>query len=525
MEQYSLFLRSMDRLEPQPVPGSEGAGNPFFSPDGLSIGYTTVMGPLKRAAVGGGTSVELAANTDGSGAFWSPDGYIYFSPKRGAGIVRIPEQGGDPEIVVPLREDLGDVDLRSPRLLPDGDAVLFVVQDGSGRNSIAVETLRTGVRRVLIEDGVSPHDALTGHLVFARADKILAVPFDIDNLVVERNPTIVVEGLQGGSTGPVAVGFSKFAVSDQGTLIYVDAANIATPVSQLVSVDRQGAFKPLIETPRRFWDPRWSPDGSRLAVAIYDEPRWDVWTHDLSRETLTRLTFGGRAGIRPLWSPDGTRLFFGGGPRSIGLNGGDEAKPSFSSPYVTIAASVSPDGRVLVDRQSRPETGWDIVFRRGGDGGDVEVYLDTAFDELHPLLSPDGRYLTYTSNESGRIEVFVDTFPNRSNKAQISNEGGTEPVWSRDGKELFYRNQSSMMRVSVTTEPDFTASKPSQLFEDNFLMGFIRQTANYDVSPDGERFVMLEGVEGTRGSGISVVLNWFEELKRLVPTRVSRERR
>ena len=393
MEQYSLFLRSMDRLEPEPepVPDSEGAGNPFFSPDGLSIGFTSVRGPLKRAAIGGGTSVELVRKTDRSGAFWAPDGYIYFSPQRGAGIARILDQGGGPEIVVPLREDLGDVDLRAPHVLPGGGSLLFVVRDRSGRDRIAVETLRSGERRVLIEDGSSPQYARSGHLVFARKDKILATRFDLNDLVVDGNPTVVVDGLIVGSRGPVAAGYNQFAVSDHGALIYIDDPNTAGQVSQIVSVDRQGAFTPLVETPRRFWNPRWSPRGDRLAVAIYDEQRWDLWTHDVSRETLTRLTFSGRVTFRPVWSPDGTRLFEG--TRSLDPNGGDEPKPLLSSPYVTIAASVSPDGDMLVYRQSRPETGWDIVFQRVGNGDDVEIYLDTPFDELHPGLSPDGRYL------------------------------------------------------------------------------------------------------------------------------------
>jgi Tol biopolymer transport system component len=333
----------------------------------------------------------------------------------------------------------------------------------------------------------------------------------------------VVDGLIAGSIGPVAAGYNQFAVSDHGALIYNDDPNTTAPVSQIVSVDQQGAFTSLVETPRRFWNPRWSPRGDRLAVAIYDEQRWDLWTHDVSRETLTRLTFSGRVTMRPVWSPDGTRLFEG--TRSLDPNGGDEPMLLLSSPYVTIAASVSPDGDMLVYRQSRPETGWDIVFQRVSNGDDVEIYLDTPFDELHPGLSPDGRYLTYTSNESGRIEVFVDTFPHRSSKVQISNEGGTEPVWSPDGSELFYRNENAMMRVSVTTEPEFAPSKPSLLFEGEYLLDFIRQTANYDVSPDGEKFVMLRGIEGTRGSQIAVVLNWFDELKRLVPTQVSSEPR
>ena len=230
--------------------------------------------------------MELAGNADqSSGAFWAHDGYIYFSPESGSGIARIPEQGGDPEIpeiVVPLRPDLGDVDLRSPHVLPGGDSLLFVVRDGSGRDSIAVETLPTGVRHVLIEDGVGPQYAPTGHLVFARANSILAAPFDIDTLVVEDNPTIVIDGLQN----------DKFAVSEQGTLIYVDAGNNATPYSQLVSVDRQGASTPLVETPRRFWDPRWSPEGDRLAVAI------------LSDESTPLLPFGHK-------TPKGSKGFAG----------------------------------------------------------------------------------------------------------------------------------------------------------------------------------------------------------------------
>ncbi len=355
MEQYSLFLRRLDRLDPELVPGSEGAGNPFFSPDGLSVGFSSIRGPLKRAAVGSGTSVELAPRTDNAGAFWGADGYIYFSPQRGAGIARMHEQGSDAEIVVPLRQDLGDTDLGSPHLLPGGDSVLFVARQASGRNTIAVQTLRTGERRTLIEDGNAPQYVPSGHLVFGRAGIILAVPFDLDNLLVNEPSTVVVDALTGGAIGR---GNNQFAISNHGTLLYVDDANSAAPISQLVSVDQRGTSVPLLESPRRFWGPRWSPSDNRLAVAIYDEQRWDLWAHDVARDTLTRLTFSGRSYFRPLWSPDGSRLFEG--TEALDPNAGGGATRLITSPHLTVAASASRDGETLVYRQSRPETGYSV---------------------------------------------------------------------------------------------------------------------------------------------------------------------
>jgi eukaryotic-like serine/threonine-protein kinase len=287
-----------------------------------------------------------------------------------------------------------------------------------------------------------------------------------------------------------------------------------------------------LATPARAYrGPRLSPDGRRVAVTI-EEQESQVWLYDLSRETLTRLTFGGNTNNNPSWTPDGKRIAFESskeGPLNVFwqlADGSGGLERLTTSEYVQVPHSWSPDGQLLAYIEVNPTTGYDIWMLRMGDPltGSAQVrktqpFLRTQFDEAVPRFSPDGRWLAYVSNESGQSEIYVQPYPGPGGKWQISTEGGKEPVWNPNGRELFYRTGDKMMAVEIATQPSFSVGKARMLFEGRYRPTPVT-SPNYDVSPDGQRFLMLKPSESVEAAPtqISVVLNWFEELKRRVPT-------
>ncbi len=314
-------------------------------------------------------------------------------------------------------------------------------------------------------------------------------------------------------------GFAQFALAADGSLVYIPA-RLASERT-LVWVDRQGAVEPLAAPPRAYVHPNLSPDGQRLAVHI-GEVNSDVWVYDISRETLTRLTF--EANNRwPIWTPDGKRLTFistRAGLRNLfwkPADGSGSAERLTAREYPQFTASWSPDGRVLAFTEIHP-TGFDIWVLPLEGERKPRPFLQTPAYEGGAIFSPDGRWLAYESEESGRNEIYVQPFPGPGEKWQISTEGGADALWARSGRELFYRNGDQMMAVEITTEPTFSAGIPKLLFEGRYLGGETSR-AIYDVSPDGQRFLMMQsGDEQTVSPNqINVVLNWFEDLKRQVP--------
>jgi Tol biopolymer transport system component len=317
-------------------------------------------------------------------------------------------------------------------------------------------------------------------------------------------------------------GAAQYSFSATGTLAYVPGGSQAGQ-RRLVWVSRNGTEQPLPAPTRAYWNPRISPDGRRVAVGIADQES-QVWLYDLSRETLTRLTFGGSQNSVPTWTPDGKRIAFQSnfnkeGPLNIFwqlADGSGGLEHLIASEHNNAPHSWSPDGQLLAYIELNPTTGFDIWMLRLSDRK-AQLFLRTTFNESVPRFSPDGRWLAYVSDESGHWEIYVQPYPGPGGKWQISTEGGTEPVWNPNGRELFYRTGDKMMVVDIATQPSFTAGKPRVLFEGQYLPTPVT-FPNYDVSPDGQRFLMLkEGERATSATQINVVLNWFEELKRRVP--------
>ena len=348
----------------------------------------------------------------------------------------------------------------------------------------------------------------------------MAVPFDLTRLEVTGGPVPVVEGV---AHATVTTGAAQFSVSSLGSLVYVPDV-LLTSGNTLVWVDRNGREQSLTEIQGAFEGPRLSPDGNRLAITIRGGGNIDVWIYEFARGTLTRFTFDAGEDESPIWTPDGQTVAFAtsrGGERKILWRAADGSAPEellHESSYHSHVSSWSPDGKVLAFEEQSPETGYDI-WTLSVEGEQQPVrFLNTSFEEHWPRFSPDGQWVAYISDESGRNEIYVQPYPGPGGKWQISSEGGTEPVWSPKGDELFYRNGNKLMVVNIESQPTFNAGTPHLLFEKQYEKGVAGLRPNFDVASDGDRFVMVKASEQAAQIYLTVVLNWFEELNRLVPT-------
>ena len=513
-----LYVRAMDSLDATPIPGTEGAVNPFFSPDGQRLGFFAGK-KLKKVSVSGGVALTLGDASGPRGASWDSQGMIAFAPTGLSLLQKVPDAGGTPQ---PLsRFEKGEASHRWPEFLPDGKALLFDAMTSTfnwTKAQLAVESVGTGERQNLIQGGWQPRYASSGHLIYAQRGSLMAAPFDLQRLVLTGTAVPVVEGVRQSTT----TGAVQYSFSATGSLAYVPGA-VQSAQLKLVWVTRNGTEQPVAAPARGYVFPRLSPDGRQLAVGIMDQET-QVWLYDLSRETLTRFTFEGNVNLSALWTPDGRRITFQSdkeGPPNVywqRADGSGGLERLTTSDYTSVPSSCSPDGQLLAFVQIDPATGFDIWVLRLTDRK-AQPFLRTPYNETSPRFSPDGRWLAYISNESGRYEVYVQPYPGPGGKWQISTEGGAEPAWNPNGRELFYRSGDKMMAVDIATQPGFTVGKSRALFA-----GWYEATpatfSNYDVTPDGQRFLMLKRSEqeASAPTQINVVLNWFEELKRRVPT-------
>ena len=491
-----LYHRSIDAGEASPVPGVEpGARNPFYSPDGRWIGFWQDR-QLKKVSTAGGIPVALCAAQNPQGVSWSPDNTILYG-QGSDGIWRVSAAGGTPEQVVKVGE--GEM-THGPQLLAGGRSILFTLARGNDWNAagIVVQSPSTGRRRVVIEGATDARYMSTGHVVYAKRGSLLAVRFDLATLAPTTDPVVLVENVAEASSG-----VAQFAIATNDTVVYVprDAIDGAL-VRTLVWVDRDGREEPIHAPPRSYYDPRLSPDGTRVALEIEN----DIWILDLPRLTLTRLTADPAFESVPIWTPDGREIIFTSGrsgrstldplnlfrrlidgTRTIErLTQADTAR---QVPY-----SVTPDGAALIFREHSTHP--------GGDSGDVMLMslvgrrdskplVQTPFREMNAELSPDGRWLAFQSDESGRDEIYVRPFPDVSaGKWPVSSGGGTRPLWARNGQELFYESARSLMRVPLTIGSTFEPGPPTRLFEGPYFYNVLERM--YDVSPDGRRFLMIK---------------------------------
>ena len=519
-----VYLRPIDQLEGTRLFSAQnGIGNPFFSPDGAWVVFATSDDSTwKKVSILGGPPVTLFPTGGGAprGASWGADDTIILGRNAsGTGLFRGPAAGGDLEVLTTPDAEQGEINHWWPEILPGGDTVLFTIVKGPGTENmeIAVLDLATREQKVLVRGGSNPQYALTGHIIYGVDETLRAVPFDLDRLEVTGEPVPVLESVMTDLSGAV-----EFSLSADGSLVYVAGDPQGGVLSSLVWVDRQGAVEPLGAPPHPYRSPRLSPDGQRVALRI-GPPNADshIWIYELTRGTLTRLTF--ERSVAPTWMPDGTRVTFGSGV--VANPGGLFWKPADGSGVAEqlLASgrpgSWSPDGRVLAFTDFSTSDSADIWLLPIEGEKTAQPFLATPFHEGGAVFSPDGQWLAYASDESGRFEIYLRPYPGPGGKTQVSTEGGTEPVWARNG-ELFYRNGDKMMAVGIEAEPEFRIGIPQPIFEGQYAQGSWYRP-NYDITPDGQRFVMIKAGapsdESLSAPELIIVENWFEELKERVP--------
>jgi eukaryotic-like serine/threonine-protein kinase len=514
-----LYIRRLDQFDDLPLPGTDGAHSPSFSPDGEWLCFQ-VQSRLEKINVKA-PAAPVAVHDDGQagmiGTTWAADNTIFFG-KPGRAIRRVSAEGGEASAVTTLPSNGQFEDHHNPVVLPGGRAMLFSVHEGVERFSIAVQSLVSGQRKVLIESGFDAQYSPSGHLVFARGSAVLAVPFDVQRLDVTGPPVTLLEHV---ATFPNS-GYGAFRLSTSGTMVFVPERSEAGRV--LTWVDRSGVETPLPISPRAFTSLRVSPDGKRLAFAAADGDREDIWVYEFATDHLVRATLEG-INRHPIWTPDGLRLTYESirekAMRSLVWQPADGSAPPellVSSRNRLIPGSWALGNRALVYVDSPPtDRSRILVLSIDGERRSAAVVpkSDETFTRV-PRLSPDGAWLAYASNETGRFQVYLQTFPTSGSRRQLTVDGGYEPVWMPNGRELVYRGPGMMFAVRIDTTHGFSAAKPEPLFGGRYASGSPAGFA-YDVAPDG-RFVMIKpGQDELPPPRLHVVLNWVDELARRVP--------
>ena len=533
-----LYLRSMSEFEARPIPGTETAQtvfNPVFSPDGRSIAFFS-GGTLNRIAVSGGAAVTICPADPRStyGISWGTDAIVF--AQGGKGIMRVSARGGKPEVLVSVKDnELA----HGAQILPDGQSVLFALATGDtadrwDRARIVVQSLKSGERKTLIEGGSDARYLPTGHIVYALGGTLFAVPFDLRRLEVTGGPAPIVEGVRRTST--VSPGSALFNFSSTGTLIYVPgpAGTLGSSLRAFVLADRTGATELLKLPPGSYAHPRVSPDGTRLAFGTDDGKEANIWIYELSGANAPRrITFNGKNRF-PIWSGDGQRVAFQSDREGdLGLfwqradgAGAAERLTKGEQGVSHVPESWARDGKRLLFTiaQGSTFTLWTLTLdeRKATPFGDVR-----SDRPIGAVFSPDGRWVAYSSFSGGAGGGYVQPFPATGARYQIPKlTFDYHPLWTSDGKELFYLPVAGRFAVvSVQMQPSFTFGNPVEMTTVTFTQSHVsNDVRNYDLTPTGKFVALVDPQEQSRSGTsaapeIRVVLNWFEELKRLVPTR------
>ena len=505
-----LYLRDMESGEYKPLPGTQNAHSPFFSPDAKWVGFFA-DDRLKKISLRGSETVVLCEATLGHGGSWGKDGNLYFSTDYDSGVYWIAASGGKPEVVASkaLLED----PLFYPYVLPHSKGVLFHFS----RGGLGVLDLGSSKKKKVLGQGTSVEHVPTGHIVFTVRGKILAAPFDLDGLEVTGRPVLLLDGVRHEQNGP-----AQFTVSQDGTFVFAEGPDAS--VGALIWVDRQGNEQPILGGPSgEHLEFPLSPDGKTIALSMADENGSDIWLYDTERRTSTRLTRDGSSSF-PVWSPNGTTIYYGssisGVPNvyRIRVDGTKGSEQVTDGDMPLHPRSISADEKTLLLHRFT-ETGIDIwrLQLAGENGaekrsGEPIPFLTTSSLELFPEFSPDGRWVAYTSDETRSWEVYVTRYPGPGGKVRISDAGGEEPVWSHDGRQLFYRIGSQWFVVDITPGEDFRAGRPRLAFEGSYINTW---GISYEVGLDGKRFLVVKGSEQNRTlTRFSVITNFFELIRR-----------
>ena len=514
IEGSALYLRRFDQLQATAIPGTNLAYAPVFSPDGKWLAFSR-NGALVKIQLSSG-SVQTICPVNGHPRIsWTSDNHILFT-QRGSGLLRVSADGGTPELMAGVGPLTGSREYYFPSVLPGNKfAILQLGALYGGESATDIVLVRIDKADPSQEPKVLVRGARRGRfmppdlLFFVRGASLFAVTVDVAQQKVTGSPIKVVDRLEVNITAPY------FDVSPKGTVVY------ASPQSEdrkLVFVNRKGEEQPLVVPARPYWDPKLSPDGKRIAFTIGTGSTHSPWIYNIDQRTWLRLAFESKVDMSPVWSPDGRSLFY------VDADGNILSKPADgSAPERTIGKvremllldSITPDGHTLLGMQFRQSTGWDVVMLKLKPNGEVEgdpvPLMATPATEARPALSPDGHWLAYISDESGKPEVYVQSFPIGGGKWQVSSEGGAWPCWSHDGRQLYYQVGDAMMAVDVRTSPTFTPGTPHLLFKGRYTSP--GGVLNYFVTNDDNEFLMMKEANDAP-SELDVILNARQELQK-----------
>jgi Tol biopolymer transport system component len=511
----ALWVRSFDELEPRRVAGTEDAFNPFWSPDGQSVGFFS-DGKLKKISLIGGPAQNVCTTAQGIGAAWSPSGDIVFNPTNRAALMRVPASGGKPVPLTVLDAGRQENSHRWPSFLPDGRHFLFTVRSSLKENTaIYVGSLDSKETRRILTAQSNAAYAPPGYLLYGRDGALMAQRFDANKVELAGDAVPVAGGLD--QLAPSALAY--FSVSADGSVLSFEAAGMAA--GRLTWFDRTGNRLGFAAPAGQYSHPRISPDGTRLAAVApeLESGNRDIWLIDLERNASTRFTTNPANDWQPTWSPDGRYIAFISDrtPRSslfrkaVDGNASEELIMAAPENGGIFQPDWSPDGLRIAYAVNPPNAQDDVwVAPLSGDRAPVPL-LQTEFDEYEPKFSPDGKWLAYVSNESGAPDVYIDSLDHRA-RLRVSTSGGASPAWRKDGRELFYRAGNSLMAVDVKLGDRLTASAPRMLFKGcpSFLTAIER---DYDVTADGKRFVLTCQGEETRKRTITIAIEWASIVK------------
>jgi serine/threonine-protein kinase len=522
----AFYLRSFSELESQRVKEVPSGGVPFFSPDGRWVAFINISLPLaiQKVAGSGDAPVTICPHEAFLGGTWAERDTIYWMNGNLAALMSVPAAGGQPKEVAKVDFAKGERLYKYPCALPGG-SILFTATTADTATfdeaRIMVFSPRTGQSKVLLEGGTYPRYS-SGHLLYAHDGKILAVRFDPDRLELQGQRFTILEGIQMSRN----TGVANFDVSASGDLAYISGI-CEGGMRTLVWVDRNGNAEPVPLGPKSYLHPRLSPDDRRLAIEV-EGASHDLYVYDFDRGVLANITTDG-VSHWPVWSPDGTQLSYRSGPMShmtLWHVPADRSRAPQQVPATGVSQSAeswSPDGRTILYTAAGPGVSPSIMAAHLDGKHEAEVVDKQKGAEGSPKFAPDGRWLAYCSNESGKPQVYVQAFPGPGPKIQVSNEGGTDPVWKRTGGELYYRNGDSMIAVAVSTAPMFKAGRPQELWKGHYSHGMSTScgppgatSSNYDVSADGRRFLMVKDEDQDRAASkqIVAVLGRVGELSR-----------
>jgi eukaryotic-like serine/threonine-protein kinase len=508
-----IWVRPLSALTAQPLAGTEGAARPFWSPDSRFLGFFA-DGKLKKIEVSGGPPQKICDYPTGADGSWSPAGIILFDGRAADPIQRVSAEGGTPAVVVKADASRKETAVGWPEFLPDGRHFLYMAQGQKTEDhTYRIGSLDSTESRALASAQSLVTYAPPGHLLFVRESTLVAQPFDAKAMKTTGEPVPLAEHV-----GASAIGLARFSASHNGVLAY----RTGDSGSRLVWFDRDGKELSAVGDPGDYSDTMLSPSGDRLAYVLND-PRAgkeDIWIRDLARGASSRFTFDPASDVTPLWSPDGKTIVFSsnrGGQFDLytkASGGGGQEQPLLQSDEPKFANDWSRDGRYIAFQSRGKKTNWDLwVLPTFGDRKPM-LFLQTPFNETHPAFSPDGRWLAYQSNESGRPEIYVQNFPGPGGKWQVSTAGGAEPTWRADGKELFYADMTQkLVAVDIQAGETFQAGVPRALFAAN-VQPIRNVRSHYLTSNDGQRFLLLSPLGRDSMVPTTVVVNWNAGLTR-----------